>query len=118
MHKEIAMTYDEYRKCIDLCLECVDVCSHCASMCLREADVAHMSRCIQMDIECAVVCDATAQLMSLGSQYARQLVSLCATICRDCAAECRMHDNDHCRECADICEACAAECTKIVEATQ
>lgn len=110
------MSYQEYRKCIDLCLECMDVCNHCASSCLKEQDVAHMARCVQLDMECAAICQAAAQLMSLGSQYARQLMGLCAIICRACAAECRGHENDHCRECADICEACADECSRLLDA--
>ncbi|GAA4460544.1 four-helix bundle copper-binding protein [Nemorincola caseinilytica] len=109
------MSYREYRNCIDACLECVDVCNHCASSCLKEQNVGHMTRCIQLDLECAAICYATAQLMSLGSQYARQLCSLCATICRECADECRMHHNDHCRECAEICMECADECTRMLE---
>lgn len=109
------MSYREYRNCIDACMECVDVCNHCASECLKEPNAAHMSRCVQLDLECAAICYAAAQLMSLGSQYARQLCGLCAMICRECADECKMHNNAHCRECAEICMECAEECTQMLD---
>ena len=109
------MNYREYRNCIDACLECVDVSNHCAASCLRELNAMSMARCVQLNMECAALCYAAAQLMSLGSQYASQLCGLCATICRECADECKQHDNAHCRECAEICLECANECTLVLE---
>jgi hypothetical protein len=110
---EIFMSYNEYKSCIDACLDCAAVCNHCASSCLKEADVHMMARCIQLDMECTAICYAAAQLMSLGSPAAREVCRLCAAICRMCAAECEKHDEAHCRQCAETCRRCAAECEKM-----
>lgn len=76
-----------------------------------------MARCIQLDMECAAVCYAAAQLMSLGSERAKEFCRLCADICEACATECDMHANmgmEHCRECADACRKCAEACRAMV----
>lgn len=72
-----------------------------------------MARCIQLDMECAVVCYASAQLMSLGSEQAKEFCRICAAICEACSAECGKHQNEHCRECAEACKRCAEECRKM-----
>jgi hypothetical protein len=110
------MNYNEYQSCIEACLKCVAACNHCASSCLKEQDVAMMARCVQLDMECAAICAATAQLMSMGSQYALQLVSICANICRECTDECGMHHNDHCKRCAEACLSCADACAALQDA--
>lgn len=75
--------------------------------------MAMMAPCIQLDMECAAICYAAAELMSLGSDRAKELCRLCAEICDACATECEQHDNDHCRECASACRACAKECREM-----
>ena len=51
-----------------------------------------------------------------GQQYAKQLCSLCADICEECAKECERHtDMDHCQKCAQICHKCAEECRKMAK---
>lgn len=104
------MTYHDYKKCIDACLDCAALCNHCASASLKEKDLAMMARCIQLDMECAALCYGAAQLMSLGSDYAKEVCRLCAKLCRECAEECAHHDNKHCQECAKACRKCAEEC--------
>ncbi|HEY4151434.1 MAG TPA: four-helix bundle copper-binding protein, partial [Chitinophagaceae bacterium] len=64
------MSFNEYKKCIDACLQCAAVCNHCAASCLQEKDVKMMVKCIQLDLECAAICYTAAQLMSLGSSRA------------------------------------------------
>lgn len=108
--------YHQYQACIDACLRCAAVCNHCASSCLKKEDVKMMARSIQLDMECAAICYATAQLMSLGSERAKELCRLCAELCRACADECAKHAEhgmEHCRECADACWKCAEECEKM-----
>ena len=76
-----------------------------------------MARCIQLDMECASVCYSTAQLMSLGSDRAKEFCRLCADICNECADACEKHAKmgmEHCRECAVACRTCAAECIQMV----
>ncbi len=105
--------YHTYQKCVDACLKCAAICNHCASACLQEDDVKMMATCIQTDMECAAICYATAQLLSLGSDKAKEICRLCAAICKECGDECGKHKSDHCRECAEACKICAEECTKM-----
>jgi len=109
------MNYHDYKNCIEACLNCASLCNHCASSCLQEKDVKMMAHCVQLDMECAAACYTAAQFMSLGSSHAKEYCTICAEICRACAAECSKHNNIHCRECADACEDCAEECLQMVE---
>ena len=72
-----------------------------------------MARCIELDMQCAAICYAAAQLMSLGSDKAKEICMLCAVLCEACGNECKNHKNEHCRECAEACLKCAAECRKM-----
>ena len=72
-----------------------------------------MANCIQLDMECAAICYAAAQLMSLGSEKAKAICSICADICYQCAEECGKHNTEHCQECAGACKQCAEECRKM-----
>ncbi len=55
-----------------------------------------------------------AQLMSLGSDKAKEVCQLCADICDACGNECSKHTHSkHCQECAEACKACAEECRKM-----
>ena len=105
--------YHQYQTCIEACLRCASVCNYCASSCTREEDVKMMARCIRLDMECAAICYSAAQLMSLGSDHARDICRTCAEICQACGEECARHDMDHCRECAEVCFRCAAECRQM-----
>ncbi len=109
--------YYDHTSCIDACLLCASACNHCASACTMEEDVKMMARCIQTDMECATICYAAAELMSLGSDRAREICLICAEVCDKCAAECEKHDHhDHCRECAVACRKCAEECRAMAAA--
>jgi hypothetical protein len=69
-----------------------------------------MAKCIQLDMECAAICYASAQLMSMGSEKAKDACRICADICDACAMECAQHHTEHCRECAEECKECAQLC--------
>jgi hypothetical protein len=105
--------YPLYESCIKACLRCADACNHCASSCTQEKDIKMMARCIQLDMECATICYASAQLMSLGSDFAKAVCQICADICWLCNEECSKHQTDHCQECAKMCKLCAEECQKM-----
>jgi hypothetical protein len=75
--------------------------------------VKMMAGCIQLDMECAAACYAAAQLMSLGSEKAKDMCNICAELCDKCAAECGKHQTEHCKECAEACKMCAQECRKM-----
>ena len=106
--------YHHYKTCIDACLNCAAVCNHCASSCAAEENIAMMAKCIQHDMECAALCYAAAQLMSLGSDKAKEICAICADMCEACGEECGKHTHmEHCMECSKACNACAEECRKM-----
>jgi hypothetical protein len=107
------MGYHENKKAIDACLKAMALCNHCATSCLEESDIKMMAKCIQLDMECVVICNATAQLLSLGSAHAVAVAKICAVMCDECAQECKKHDNKHCQECAIACQECADACLSI-----
>lgn len=72
-----------------------------------------MAKCIRLDMQCAAICYSAAQLMSLGSEKAKEICRICAEICEACAKECGRHETEHCRECAQACRQCAEECRKM-----
>ncbi len=82
----------------------------------QEEDVKMLAKCIQLDMECAAICYAAAQLMSLGSEQAKEICRLCADICEQCGDECGKHQTQHCKECAEACRQCADECRKMTGA--
>jgi len=110
------MNYHNYKTCIDACLQSVAISQHCASMDLKEKDLKMMSACVQLNMECTAICEATAKLLSLGSESTKEICQICADICQECADECSKHTNEHCKECAEACRHCAAECNKIINA--
>ena len=106
----------QYQKCIEACIECATECNQCAVACLEEKDVQYLTKCIRLDLECAIICRASAELMTLGSSYSRQICDLCTTICNACAEMCGLHANmgmEHCRECAEACRACVKELMEV-----
>ncbi len=105
--------YRTYKNCVEACLKCAAICNHCAAACTQEEDVKMMAACIKLDMECAAMCYAAAQLMSFGSDKAKQVCALCAEICDACGRECNNHQNIHCQECAEACKYCADECRKM-----
>jgi hypothetical protein len=112
------MTNQQYQKCIDACIECATTCNHCAVSCLEEKDVQHLTKCIRLDLECAVICRTSAELMSAGSVYSKQICQICAAICNACADECEKHaamGMEHCKESAEACRACAKETMEVYE---
>lgn len=102
----------QYQECIEACLTCATESQACASFCLKD-DASMMARCIQLNMECAAICYATAQLLSLGSEFASELCRICADVCDACAKECGRHEPDHCQRAAVDCRACEEVCRKM-----
>lgn len=110
------MTDQQYQKCIEACLECAAECNSCAVSCLKEKIVQPLTKCIRLNLEGSIICRASAEIMSLGSGYSKQICQICVAICNACAEECEKHaamGMEHCKECADACRACAKEIMEI-----
>lgn len=105
--------YQDYKNCIDICLQCASICNYCASACTQEKDVSMMAECIRLDMECAALCYTTVQVMSIDGKTVKDICRLSGDICERCSVECAKHQNEHCRQCAAICQRCAEECRKM-----
>jgi len=86
---------------------CAAYCQRCANACLGEEDVKKMVNCIRNNRECAELCLTAASLLAMDASHAREVVQLCAKVCRACAEECGKHDDEHCKDCAKACRECA-----------
>lgn len=90
--------------------ECVAMCNYCLNACLEEKDVHMMVRCIKLDKDCAEICETTLSFITSASAFTRDILQLCAAICKACAQECGKHPYQHCQDCANTCKKCADAC--------
>ena len=71
--------------CARMCLSCADACA---------AEKMDMRECIRACLDCADVCEATGKLAvrrtGSNEQVLREMLELCAQMCRECAADCRV----------------------------
>jgi len=112
------MNYNNFKKCIDACLDCAVGCNQCGYECLHSSEVTQRIRCIQLDHECAIICFAAANMLSSGNKWIGALYQECAEICEACAEECEKHSHEeHCKICADRCRKCAGECRSMLDMT-
>jgi len=108
------MNYQENEDCIAACLGTASYCNHTALWCTDvETHRKEMKKCIELALECAALCTATAQLISMGSDRAKDLCRLCADVCEGCAAQCGKFQNETLITCADLCAKCAMTCRAI-----
>jgi hypothetical protein len=101
------------RTCLQLCQQAVTVCEWCADECLGMG--GEMADCVRLCRDVTDVAALHAQFLARGSAHREALAGLCATVCRDCAAECETHDHDHCQACVDVLRDCAAACEAMVK---
>jgi hypothetical protein len=72
-----------------------------------------LTHCISINMDCAEICQTTYSLVSRDSENAFQMRDECEEVCRACADECAKHEMAHCRLCAEICREAAALCRVI-----
>ncbi len=108
------MNYQENEDCIAVCLGCASFCNHTALWCIDiESHRTEMKKCIELTLECATLCTATAQLISMGSELAKDLCKLCADACENCAAQCDKFNADELNACTELCRKCAFACRSM-----
>ena len=99
---------------------CSLFCTSCADACGAEG--MDMRQCIRICSDCADVCAATARLAvrRTGQDIAilRAQMETCIRACELCAEECDRHDHEHCKLCATMCRECAADCRKALPTVQ
>jgi hypothetical protein len=82
------MAHPFYDKVIRALQECAVACSMCAVACLQEREVARMRDCILLDLDCADLCRTLIGMLGRTSEYSRELMVVCATLCDQCADVC------------------------------
>lgn len=107
------MSHAEFASTIATCYDCAAACDHCATACLQEPDPKAMARCIALDLDCADLCRLSAAFMARGSDFAKEICTLCAKVCEECGAECAKHQVEHCQACAAACRRCAEACRRM-----
>jgi hypothetical protein len=113
------MKYQDNEDCIAVCLGCASFCNHTALWCIDvESHRVEMKKCIELTLECAALCAATAQLISMGSERAKELCRLCAEACDNCASQCNKFNSEELNACTDLCRKCAAVCRSKYEQHQ
>jgi hypothetical protein len=99
---------------------CSLFCTSCADACLAED--MDMRSCIRTCSDCADICAASARLAVRRSSQdiamLRAQIETCIQACDLCAAECDRHHHDHCKLCATMCRECAADCRKALPTIQ
>ncbi|HWH25221.1 MAG TPA: aldehyde dehydrogenase [Pseudolysinimonas sp.] len=113
---DMAMDMDMVQKCMEACSAvemaatmCADACAgegmgKCSSMCMNMADVAMTTMRMMM------------RPMGMDKMAMSSMMTACMEMGKACAAECRMHDSDHCRICAMACDAMVEACTSMMAA--
>lgn len=95
---------------------CSLFCTSCADACVAED--MDMAQCIRNCLDCADVCAATARLAvrrtAQNIEVLRAQLETCIKACENCAAECAQHENPHCQLCATMCRECAEDCRKAL----
>ena len=110
------MDQPKYQACIATCIASVVLCNECTNECLNEQDVRMLTHCIRLNHECASVCRLAIEAITGGSEFVKQICSLCAEICNACASECEKHGHmAHCKLCAEACRQCAKECLQMIK---
>lgn len=97
-------------ECLAWCEKCV---SHCTDMVLKGETM--FAETLKRSRECVAVCDAMLVLSTFDAPHKVELARLCATVCRECAAECDLHaaHSEICRACAAACRKCADLCDSV-----
>ncbi len=108
------MNYQDNEDCIAVCLGTASFCNHTALWCTDvETHRVEMKKCIELTLECAALCAATAQLISMGSERAKDLCRLCAEVCEACEAQCSKFNSETLIACAELCRKCSTICRAV-----
>ncbi len=104
------------RDIVDAAEECVATGKTCLNHCLVLLGLGDtsMKDCSKNVNQMIPVCNAMATLALADSKNLKALAQVCVSVCKDCAAACKEHIDEH-NECKDCYEACKHS-IKVVEA--
>jgi len=101
---------------VDAGADCVKAGEICLEHCLEQlrAGDKSMVRCSETVSAMLPMCRALQALAIQGSPHLKAHATLCAKVCRDCEAACKVHAGHHeaCKRCMETCQRCAAACEK------
>ena len=67
-------------------------------------------------MDCHEICRLAINFFIRDSEYAGDILSLCAYICEDCSQSCKKFFNDaHMLACSEVCDNCAKACRDMIE---
>ncbi len=98
---------------MEACGRCAQVCLECITMCLKEPNAADRRKCIAKLFECSGICNLAFFFMAADSSHAVDVCKICAAVCEQCAAECRLFKDAPCVKCSAECKKCAQECRSV-----
>ena len=108
-----SISYEEkYKACIEACNACLVSCKSCEIACTNSNDTK-MAYCAQLCKESVAMCTVSIELMTLNSNYAKEVCVLCAKVCEKCADECEKMKMDPCKKCAADCRKTVKACTDM-----
>jgi hypothetical protein len=101
---------------LDECHEtCVEGMIHSLS---EGGDFAKLEH-IRWLLDCAEICQFAGNFVIRHSEYAGDILSICAFICEDCAQSCEtFFEDEHMKNCAEVCRNCAAVCREAIDETE
>jgi hypothetical protein len=107
------------RKDIDLIAhldECHETCLQGILHSLNEGGDFAKTDHIRWLLNCAEICKLATNFVTLNSEYAGDVLSICAFICDDCAESCEtFFDDENMKNCALVCRDCAEVCRESIE---
>lgn len=98
---------------LELCQDsCVDGMMHSLEEGGDFAEVEH----VRWLADCAEICQIAKNFFLRDSEYAGDLLSLCADICEECAESCeKFFEDERMKHCAEVCKNCAKACREMIE---
>jgi hypothetical protein len=109
VNEPLALAAKHAMYCALFATSCADACS---------AEGMDMRQCIRTCLDAADICTAAAKVATRRTadddQMVRAILSACIEACMLCATECDRHDHEHCKLCATMCRECADDCREAI----
>lgn len=97
--------------------DCVQTAKACHSHCLMLVAMGDTSiaECMKSVVETASICHSFSELVTLNSDYVKDMAGVCIKACKDCEKLCRKHADKHeeCKQCADACKVMIKHLAKL-----
>lgn len=103
-HSKHSPQQGDLLEAVNSCLDKGQRCITHGLVMFQEGDTS-VADCAAKVHEMQAICNGYGYLLASNSCHAKEMASLCKTVCTECAKECRKHEQHHeCRACAEACE--------------